>query len=217
MMKVGVMMGILKKYVDDPSILSKKLYYEAKFDPGQYFKPKHPLKSGYYSVQAATGSDDYPIRIIMPPSLWRCISKQIYTDIYTHFNYQIFLKNLNDFMSAKSFSVLFRGLYNAAYIPAPVSEQALRIADPNNFTQGIVAGLPKSVVVAHKFGEHSDELPDGTIKDRELHDCGIVYFPGNPSFVCIMTHGNDFNKLEPIIEDISQMIYKICLRIKIKK
>jgi hypothetical protein len=43
---------------------------------------------------------------------------------------------------------------------------------------------------------------------RELHDCGIVYLPDNPYLLCVMTKGNDFAKMEKIIEEISRLSYE---------
>lgn len=63
--------------------------------------------------------------------------------------------------------------------------------------------MPASVKVAHKFGERL--LEDST---RQLHDCGIVYYPENPYLICIMTHGNVYENLEKTIQDISKMVYK---------
>jgi hypothetical protein len=63
--------------------------------------------------------------------------------------------------------------------------------------------LPKSLAVAHKFGER--ELPNGI---KQLHDCGIVYLPKHPYLLCIMTRGTDYDRLSTVISTISKKIYE---------
>jgi len=72
------------------------------------------------------------------------------------------------------------------------------------FKEGIVAGVPRDVVVSHKFGER------GTADSNtlQLHDCGIVYYPSNPYLLCVMTRGSDFEKLKEVIKTISATIYR---------
>jgi hypothetical protein len=43
--------------------------------------------------------------------------------------------------------------------------------------------------------------------ERQLHDCGIVYAPGKPYLICIMTRGSDFKRLSPVIAQISKQVY----------
>jgi hypothetical protein len=74
----------------------------------------------------------------------------------------------------------------------------------STFTEGIVAGLPQGMTVAHKFGEA--ELPDGTL---QLHDCGIVYKPNQPYLICVMTKGSNFDTLAGVISHISKTVYQI--------
>ncbi|HVZ76267.1 MAG TPA: serine hydrolase [Candidatus Paceibacterota bacterium] len=105
-------------------------------------------------------------------------------------------------VSVRSYASLFRLLYSAAYISPDHSQLLLQWLSDSSFTQGLVAGVPEGVTVAHKFGERS--LPDGT---KQLHDCGIVYFPENPYILCVMTKGSDWTKLEGVLRTVSQMVY----------
>jgi beta-lactamase class A len=93
-------------------------------------------------------------------------------------------------------------LYYSTYLNKDYSEKALELLSNTEFTQGLVAPLPRSVTVAHKFGERA--LPDGT---NQLHDCGIVYYPGHPYLLCIMTKGPDFKDLTQAIQQISSKVY----------
>ena len=114
------------------------------------------------------------------------------------------LENQGDFMSAATYSRLFRTLYNSTYLSRPDSEEALRLLSYTNFRRGLVQGTA-TTTVSHKFGEQTIE--GGEIDQKELHDCGIVYYPEKPYFLCVMTKGEDFGKLEKVIGGISKLVF----------
>jgi beta-lactamase class A len=107
-------------------------------------------------------------------------------------------------LTVKEYASIFRILYNATYLSRSDSNEILETLSKSNFNYGIKGGLPDKIIVSHKYGERyglSDEK-------KQLHDCGIIYFPGNPYLLCVMTVGDNFNDLSSIIEDISKMIYE---------
>lgn len=106
-------------------------------------------------------------------------------------------------ISVRGYASLFRILYNASYLNVEHSERVLRWLSESDYMPGLVAGVPEGVVVAHKFGERFRE--DGT---KELHDCGIVYVPGNPYLLCVMTRGSDWAAQEELIGTISRTVYE---------
>lgn len=105
-------------------------------------------------------------------------------------------------MSVQTYASFFRILFNASYLSPQHSEQVLAYLTDTDFDQGLVAGVPSTVTVSHKFGEL--ETPEGV---RQLHDCGIVYAPQNPYVLCVMTQGKDFRKLERFLQEISRLTY----------
>jgi beta-lactamase class A len=113
----------------------------------------------------------------------------------------------SDFLTAKSYSYLFRLLYNSTYLRKDLSEKALSMLADTDFTEGLRANIPDTVAIAHKFGERTFIAPDGKTIGRELHDCGIVYYPGHPYLLCIMSKGSDFIALSQAVQDISAHIY----------
>lgn len=106
-------------------------------------------------------------------------------------------------ITVRGYASIFRQLYNASYISPEMSELALGIMARSTYSKGLVAGVPRDFRVAHKFGELG--LPGG---EKQLHDCGIIYFPKNPYLLCIMTKGTDSEKLTKIIQSIATMVYK---------
>ncbi|MBX4200175.1 class A beta-lactamase-related serine hydrolase [Candidatus Parcubacteria bacterium] len=209
MLKVLVMMSYLKAAEENPDLFNKTLYYSGKEDPGQFYKPTTKLAPGHYSIpdlikRTIIESDNEAV------SLLTDYNPQVFTDTYKTLELPpapTAGQPIVDFMSPRAYSVLFRTLYNATYLSARLSEQALELMTETTFKSGLEAGVPARVVVAHKFGEHTDITEDGKIITRELHDCGIVYKQDSPYFLCVMTKGNDFKNLEGIISDISKMVY----------
>lgn len=201
MLKIVAMMAALKESETDPNILSEKLYMTRTPAGHELFVPDDTYESGYYTLQDLI---DIMIRYSDNDALNAIVSdpkiKDEYTEIFTLM--RLPLKNSNgseiDFMSPRSFSALFRSLYNSSFFQWDVSEHVLSLLSETTFSDGIVAGVPAGTSVAHKFGENTDEL----------HDCGIVYYPDNPYLLCVMTKGSSFKTLENAIAGISKLSYQ---------
>jgi hypothetical protein len=54
-----------------------------------------------------------------------------------------------------------------------------------------------------KFGELINAA-DGA---RQLHECGIIYYPYRPYLLCMMTKGHSFEDLDNTINKVSQAVY----------
>lgn len=101
----------------------------------------------------------------------------------------------------KSVASIFRILYNASYLDAEHSQKALTWLANSAYDNGLVRHIPSSITVANKYGLANYE------KEKQLHDCGIVYYPDHPYLVCIMTKGTSVDGLEDTIADISKELY----------
>ena len=208
MMKVAVLLSYLKDAEQDSGVLSKSIQYKGADISGQHYMPNTAIPVGKYSVSQLIGR---MIRYSDNGAMAALVNDNIngFRDVYKEFRLPVPVESgiSSDYMSARSYSVMFRTLYNSTYLPWNVSEQALLLLSTTNFVQGIVAGVPEGTVVAHKFGEHTSLDASGNEIDHELHDCGIVYYPENPYLVCIMTKGDSFVKLESVISGISALVY----------
>lgn len=205
MLKVAVLMSYLRLAEKDPEILDKKVWYEKSDRYGEYYKPEHELGNGYHTIRELlqymiVDSDNSSMSTLVALK-----SKDI-VNIYKDLRLPDLLEGPDDFMSAESYSYLFRTLYNATYLRRTYSEEALRLLTHTTFDKGIVSGVKASTTVAHKFGEHTETL-NGKVVERQLHDCGIIYSEKSPYLLCIMTKGDDFPALEQVIADISKMVY----------
>lgn len=204
MLKVAILISYLRLASQDPEILNKKVKYNYKETYGEYYKPKR-LANGSYTVleilqQMIIESDNTAMSALV--SLH---AKEI-AELYKDLRLPSLLENPDDFMSAEDYSYIFRTLYNATYLRKSLSEQALKLLTFTTFDQGIVKGVNASTTVAHKFGEHTITV-NGIVKERQLHDCGIVYYPKKPYLICIMTKGKDFSDLEKVIADLSRTVF----------
>ncbi len=215
MLKVAVMIAYIRQAMSEAAAtntttkdqLAKTLYYPGADETGQYYTASSHLSPGYYPIQTLINemiinSDNMALNVLLSQDTPE------YDQVYQDFRLPSSPEgNPTDFMTAKSYSTIFRTLYNSTYISWRYSEQALKLLASTTFDAGIVAGVPAGTVVAHKFGEHTYTLVDGTPISRELHDCGIVYYPGRPYLVCIMTKGSDFPSLAKVISGVSGIVY----------
>lgn len=110
---------------------------------------------------------------------------------------------LEEVVTTSRYASLFRLLYNASYLSIEGSEQLLSWLQESDYQNGLRAGVPANIPIAHKFGERI--APDGS---QQLHDCGIVYYPGNPYLICIMTKGNSLTQSSELMERIAEMVYE---------
>ncbi len=113
-----------------------------------------------------------------------------------------------DFMTTRDFSYFFRVLYNDTYLTSDLSDKALDLLTQTDFASGLKSGVPSDVPASHKFGLKT-LTNSGSVVERELSDCGVVYHPTHPYLLCVMTKGNgSIGDIESVIKDISTVAYK---------
>lgn len=137
--------------------------------------------------------------------LFQTLPQDVLNDIYLDLGISTEnSSNPDEFMSVKEYASFFRILYNASYLSKEFSEYALDVMTRSAYQQGIVAGLPQGILVAHKFGERT--FMETQVK--QLHDCGIVYLDNHPYIICVMTRGKDFPQLQQVIGQVSKIVYE---------
>ena len=205
LLKVPVMMSYFKTAESDPGLLNKVIKFEKSADSNdEYFKDSIIKKGESYTIEKLIEamiihSDNEALNLLIMNSV---SYKVDLNDVFQYLG--VDLSSDGTTISVKQYSTFFRILFNASYLTQPDSEKALNILNKVNFTSGLKAGLPGDVKVAHKFGERWDSVNP----EKQLHDCGIVYYPNHPYLLCVMTKGTDFDKLAFSIADISNFVYK---------
>jgi beta-lactamase class A len=205
LLKVPLLISLLKLAETDPGIINEKVLYEKAFPDqiAQYYEPAVRIKpGGEYSVkellEAMIKYSDNDAAFLLTEVITAKELEDSYTDLGID-------KPQDDkyTVSVKNYASFFRILYNATYLGKPTSELALELLSQTDFSDGLRAGVPAGVAVAQKFGEYETE--GGGVK--QLHDCGIVYYPDKPYILCTMTRGEDFDHLAGVIKNISAIIY----------
>lgn len=207
MMKVPVMIAWLKRAEKKPNALHQVFIYDGKVDMSafQSFKPRKSLVKGVgYKVEE--------LLHIMISYSDNNATKILYDNLHTN-EIEDVLENMDvnnnphdytNLVSVVGYSGFYRILYNSAYLNREMSEKALQLLTSQDFQHGIAVGVPQGVQVASKYGEHGQGNKG---EDKQLHDFGIVYHPGGPYILGIMTQGNSFDRQGEIIKTISSMVF----------
>ncbi len=213
MLKVVIMVSYFKEAETNPGILDTRLMYTSATDTElkiNSFNSASDLQiNESYTIKSLiekmiTGSDN-GAEIL----LFNNIDKKDLNAIYGALNILSPDDITSEFViSPRAYSLFFRIIYSATYLSRDLSEKALGILSRTTFDDGIVAGLPTNLVVSHKFGEKVLADKNSNVQSIELHDCGIVYYPENPYFLCVMTKGNNEDQLKSVIKNISSMVYQ---------
>lgn len=101
-------------------------------------------------------------------------------------------------ISAKSFSSVLRALFFSSVLHKENSQHLLELLAKSTFKEGLVAGIPRGVPVAHKFGNITNQL---------LSDCGIVYPKSRAYMLCMISKGEEEESIRRM-KEISGVVYK---------
>lgn len=206
LLKVPIVMGLYKEAENNPEILEKQVTLteaDINRDTNQNIVFPDALKKGtsYNFSQIAESiiknSDNAGIGLIL-----QNIPVDYVANVFRAVGVPFQDLNTEMPVRVKEYAGFFRVLFNASYLNREMSEKVLELLSQSAYKDGLVAGVPDGVVVAHKFGERNIE---GV---KQLHDCGIVYYPGKPYLICIMTRGTDYIKQQSAIADLSRFIYQ---------
>ena len=214
LLKVNIMIAYLKLAETSPELMNQKIVYDGSFnyDETVEIKNSHPLKpNASYTVAELLDNmilySGNNARFLLKRNLYgkdQNFLNQVYEDLILPDPTGVG----NDYMSPKQYANVFRALYNGTYLTKHDSEAALALLVNSEFRDGLIAGVPAGLTVAHKFGEREVVDEEGVAETNEFHDCGIVYYPDHPYFLCVMTKGKNFSDLQSVVRDISAVSYK---------
>jgi len=212
--KVPVLMSFYKKAEADPAILTTTgmLHGTTDYNAGVEIPPKVSPQFGQtYSINDLITmmikySDNNSLQVLAA-NLGDNGLREIYQQL--QIEYPENQLAVTDSLSAYQFSLFLRTLYNSTYLDSEYSEKALQLMSQTDFKDGLVAGLPSTITVAHKFGVETDNANSGALNQRQLHDCGIIYAPKTPYILCVMTKSSgSLAEAEKTIKDISAVTYQ---------
>jgi beta-lactamase class A len=207
LLKVPLAMWYYWKADEDPDLLEQAIEFKGPRGVSHVnFPPRVQLEEGKtYTIEALIQymlqeSDNNAANILDEFG-----GREKTADVYRDFGIQPSNTSEAYAIDVHTYASFFRILYNATYIGRVHSEHLLDILSRSSFTQGLRAGVPENVVVAHKFGE---KVLDAQTNTYQLHDCGIVYAGNTPYSLCIMTQGKDIHHLVEFIKDVSSLVYE---------
>jgi len=97
--------------------------------------------------------------------------------------------------------ILLENLLSGKLLSSEYTGEAINILKRQQYNEKIPLYLPENLEIAHKTGE----------LQGVRHDAGIIYFPGNPYLLCILTKEvKDVICSDGIIAKISKIIYEDC-------
>ncbi len=199
------------KNENSPDIFSKKITAETTWTiPEQVIPPANSITLGnVYSIDKMLSymiqySDNNSYYVLLDYLHKNYTERDILKDTFVSLGIVDPKDFLEDTISVKSYGSIFTQLYYSSYFnKKETSDEVLEMLTKTDWSNGINMGVPANIKVAHKFGERVNI--EGNLS--QLHDCGIVYYPGNPYLLCIMTRGDDLTKLSKVIGVISGMVY----------
>ncbi len=206
LIKIPVLIGYLYDGRSDANLMTTTFTYTGENDQTktQDIPPTKPLRPGAHSVeellQSMIGESDNNAYDLLNNHLSTSTLGKVYSD----FGVPPPSDANGEIASAKIYSRFFRILYNSSFLGRVRSQTALTFLSKTSFQNGIVAGVPNGTLVAHKYAERTIKDAGGNVVKRQLHDCGIVYYPRHPYSICVMTEGSDYSKMESAISAISK-------------
>jgi beta-lactamase class A len=109
-----------------------------------------------------------------------------------------FDKGLNTTTTARGLAALLVAIANGKAVDADASAKMVEILERQKFNEGIPAGVPKNIRVAHKTGEIT----------KIHHDAGIVYAE-RPFVIVVLVRGtDDFKASSALIADVTRDLYQ---------
>jgi beta-lactamase class A len=212
--KLPIAIAIYKQIENDSGLLQKKLLYTQELSDINTVKQ---LNSDSTLVVGQLYAVDELVEKMLVYSdngaknlLLSVIDKKYLDQLLNLVNFSNNPNNTTYDISSRKYANFLRIVYGSSYINEEHSEYILSLLARSDFKDGIVAGLPSTVTVAHKYGvyEFPEQIEGKEVLTVQLHDCGVVYHQSNPYVFCLMTKGKDDASLFKIISTVSRMMYK---------
>lgn len=205
--KIPVLIACLKRAEANPAFLEQRFLFDGHEDlnADQNIKPARVMTPGQrYTV------DDLLRRMMgySDNNAWAILFRQLdvaeLDGIMSDMGVDFDKGKDEDMVTVQSYGKFLRILYNASYLSKRMSEKALEYMTVEDFPGGLAAGVPAGMVISDKFGERATD--GGRVK--QLHNFGIIYYPGRPYLLCVMTRGGDLERQTGVIRRISREVYR---------
>ncbi len=207
LLKVPFIMGIFKR-LEDGSLTEDRILTlsQSDLDPdfGTLWKKGAgaQLTVGEAVRLSLVESDNTAIR-----ALDQVMSQDLVRETYDALDIPVVIDSSQPVVSPKNYSSVLRCLYLSCVLEYESSQRILQLLTQTIFADGLPAGVPRAVPVAHKTGIY--DLPENDA--RVQSDCGIVYVPRRPYILCVFAKLDD-KQLEQqylnFVGEISNRVYR---------
>jgi len=227
LMKVWVLFHALARMEEDPSIRDREYEYpgpqampspdnltdrppEERMTPGARYRYEELVER--MIIHSDNHAKDLLLSDVPPGAV---------EDFMAAVGMEVILDGNRPVMDPRSYSALFRTLFNSSLFSRPTSEWALDLLSRGRYQNGLRASVPSGITVASKFGIHrhtaafpgnGSEADSGTASQSgsQVHECGIVYAPGGPYVLCVMTRSRarDTDELSGLLREIGRIFYR---------
>jgi beta-lactamase class A len=110
-----------------------------------------------------------------------------------------FEKGLNNTTTARGLATLLSAIAQGKAVDAASSKAMIAILKRQKFNEGIPAGLPAGIAVAHKTGEIT-----------KIHHDGAIVFAKRPYVLVVLVRGlADIKQSSALIKEISRELYRV--------
>lgn len=213
LMKLPLMMAYLKKSETDPDLLKQKFVFHKNTLEWQFtqnIKPTKQLKDGdeytieemiTYMIKYSDNRASLELENLMPFADYNWVFEWIWISFPEIKNW-----SFDNNIKVKDYASFFRVLFNASYLNIENSKKALSLLSESSFNDWLRGWIPSNIAFSHKFGERWI-IWTNWLEEKQLHDCGIVYYPNHPYIICVMTRWYDFTELIHALGDISSILY----------
>ncbi len=211
LLKIALAISFLKQEEENPEFKNTRRIYTQKIADTnlstKYLEPSTLIVGRAYAV------DDLLNKMMVESDngakdlLYSSLDKKYFYDLFRLIGIQQPNDPLKYTLSTKDYAFFLRILYNGTYLTAEDSQRLLQIMTQSKFTNGLVAGAPSHITVAHKYGTFTLTDSDENKKEIELHDCGIIYSDRRPFILCVMTKGTNADKLAAFIAGVASTTY----------
>lgn len=217
LMKVPIMIALLKQAEKNPDLLRQHMVYGESRDnqekglDDKAEKPETLLEEGReYTIEellrAMIIDSDNEATILMLDFVSEPNVKQVEKEL--GFLLPEGIAFFEDIISVRQYSAFFRVLFNASYLNKEMSNYALSILGEARYGNGIRRSIPADIRVSHKFGRNAVPVSSTLLKTNQIHHFGIIYFPGKPYLLGIMTRSSNAIEMERYIQEISGIIFR---------
>lgn len=198
LLKVPIMMAILKKVENEEITFEQEIEIKEEDldeNAGNLYQEKAGFKISVWGLleKMILSSDNTAKNVLK-----RQLSTEELNAPFAHVGVpNPYYESNEPTVTSRGYSRFFKSLYLSTFLKPVLSEKALSLTTDTPVENLISASIPPEIQVAHKYGER----PDG------LHDCGIIYHPQNPYFLCIMSKNIDLNQAKELIKNLSKITY----------